>query len=138
MAHKKAAGSVKNNRDSRSKRLGVKVFGSEKVIKGEILVRQRGTKFHPGVNVKRASDDSLISLTDGILEFVKKKVIGFNGNLTKRTYLNIVIPSLEKKEVKVKTKTEDKLKTVSSKKTLPKVAKEKTIAKKKTIKEKLI
>lgn len=136
MAHKKAAGSVKNNRDSRSKRLGVKVFGSEKVIKGEILVRQRGTKFHPGVNVKRASDDSLISLTDGILEFVKKKVIGFNGNLTKRTYLNIITSFIEKNEDSVKNITTKK--SVSPKKVPAKTIKEKTTAKKKTIKEKSI
>ena len=130
MAHKKAAGSVKNNRDSRSKRLGVKVFGSEKVIKGEILVRQRGTKFHPGVNVKRASDDSLISLKDGILEFVKRKVIGFNGNLTKRTYLNIVIPNIEEKQDFTKIKTAKSLvssKKVSTKNTEKKVVKEKSI-----------
>lgn len=136
MAHKKAAGSVKNNRDSRSKRLGVKVFGSEKVIKGEILVRQRGTKFHPGVNVKRASDDSLISLSDGILEFVKKKVIGFNGNLTKRTYLNIITSFIEKNEDSVKNITTKK--SVSPKKVPAKVIKEKTTVKKKTIKEKSI
>lgn len=90
MAHKKAGGSVKNNRDSRSKRLGVKVFGSEKVVAGEILIRQRGTKFHAGKNVKRASDDSLISLIGGTLEFVKRKVLAFNGNLQKRTFLNVV------------------------------------------------
>jgi large subunit ribosomal protein L27 len=131
MAHKKAAGSVKNNRDSKSKRLGVKVFGSEKVIKGEILVRQRGTKFHAGANVKRASDDSLISLSDGILEFVKRKVIAFNGNLTRRTYLNI-IPSVVSDPIK------PKVKTPAVKKTTEKVAKPKTIIKKKTIKEKTI
>jgi large subunit ribosomal protein L27 len=126
MAHKKAAGSVKNNRDSKSKRLGVKVFGSEKVVKGEILVRQRGTKFHAGANVKRASDDSLISLTDGILEFVKKKVIAFNGNLTRRTYLNII----PKEVIEVKK--------VAIKKLTPSVTKPKTTTKKKTVKEKTI
>ncbi len=92
MAHKKAGSSTHNNRDSKSQRLGVKKFGSEKIIRGEILVRQHGTKFHAGKNVKRVGDDSLISLIDGILEFHKKKVLAFNGNLVKRTYLN-VIPS---------------------------------------------
>jgi large subunit ribosomal protein L27 len=92
MAHKKAAGSVKNNRDSRSKRLGVKVFGSQKVFPGMILVRQRGTKFHAGSNVKRVADDSLISLVDGELQFVKKKVRAFTGNLQTRVFLQ-VIPS---------------------------------------------
>jgi large subunit ribosomal protein L27 len=90
MAHKKAGGSVKNNRDSRSKRLGVKVFGSEKVTPGIILVRQRGTKFHAGKNVKRVSDDSLISMIAGTLKYTKKKVLAFNGNLTKRTFLEVI------------------------------------------------
>jgi large subunit ribosomal protein L27 len=130
MAHKKAAGSVKNNRDSRSKRLGVKKFGSEKIVKGEILVRQRGTKFHAGVNVKRASDDSLISLKDGILEFVKRKVIAFNGNLTRRTFLN-VIPA----EAAAVTPKSKPAKAVVKKEVKPKA---KAPAKKKAIKEKTI
>jgi large subunit ribosomal protein L27 len=104
MAHKKAAGSIKNGRDSRSKRLGVKVFGSQTVRAGEILVRQRGTKFHAGKNVKRVSDDSLISLTDGVLEFIKKKVVAFNGNLKKRTYLTIVPAQTEATEKKIAVK----------------------------------
>lgn len=90
MAHKKAAGSTRNNRDSRSKRLGVKKFGSEIVHTGEILVRQRGTKFHPGANTKRTSDDTLISLIDGHVQFIKRKVIAFNGNLQKRTFLTVI------------------------------------------------
>ncbi|NJK71694.1 50S ribosomal protein L27 [Candidatus Gracilibacteria bacterium] len=89
MAHKKAAGSTNNGRDSASKRLGVKRFGSQKVFRGEILVRQRGTKFHPGVNVKRANDDTLIALSDGVVSFKKKKVIMFNGNLKKRTFVEV-------------------------------------------------
>jgi large subunit ribosomal protein L27 len=100
MAHKKAAGSVKNGRDSISKRLGVKKFGSEKVNSGEILVRQRGTKFHAGVGVKRTSDDTLVATVDGVLEFVKKRVLAFNGNLKKRTFLNIVDAPVVTKEVK--------------------------------------
>jgi large subunit ribosomal protein L27 len=91
MAHKKAAGSIKNGRDSISKRLGVKVFGSQTVVAGQILVRQRGTKFHAGQFVKRTADDTLISLIDGTLQFVQKKVHAFTGNLTKRTYLNVVV-----------------------------------------------
>jgi large subunit ribosomal protein L27 len=90
MATKKATGSVKTGRDSISKRLGVKVFGSEFINAGEIIVRQRGTKFHAGKNVKRVSDDSLISLIDGQVEFKKKRVITFTGNLKKRTYINVV------------------------------------------------
>jgi large subunit ribosomal protein L27 len=89
MAHKKAAGSTNNGRDSASKRLGVKIFGSEKVSTGQILVRQRGTKFHPGLNVKRTSDDTLISIASGVVAFKKKKVVAFNGNLTKRTFVEV-------------------------------------------------
>lgn len=90
MAKKKAAGSTKNGRDSVSKRLGVKRFGSQHVAAGEVLVRQRGTKFHPGKNVKRTADDTLITLIDGVVEFSKRKTLAFNGNLTKRTYVNVI------------------------------------------------
>jgi len=94
MAHKQQAGSTSNNRDSKSKRLGVKVFGSERVDAGEILIRQRGTKFHAGKNTKRTADDTIISLVSGVLEFSKKKVTAFTGNLTNRTFVN-VIPDTE-------------------------------------------
>jgi large subunit ribosomal protein L27 len=89
MAHKKATGSVKSGRDSISKRLGVKAFGSEYVGRGQILVRQRGTKFHPGKNVKRTADDTLISLVDGQVSFTKKKVLAFTGNIRKRVFVNV-------------------------------------------------
>lgn len=69
MASKKAAGSTKNGRDSHSKRLGVKRFGGQKVRPGTIIVRQRGTKFHPGNNVKLARDFSIFSLVDGLVKF---------------------------------------------------------------------
>jgi large subunit ribosomal protein L27 len=69
MAHKKGQGSSKNNRESHSKRLGVKVFGGGNVTAGSILVRQRGTKFHPGRNVGRGSDDTLFALIDGVVTF---------------------------------------------------------------------
>lgn len=71
MAHKKGQGSVKNGRDSRSKRLGVKKFGGEKVIAGNILIRQRGTKWHPGANVGMGKDHTLFALTDGSVFFDK-------------------------------------------------------------------
>jgi large subunit ribosomal protein L27 len=90
MAHKKQGGSVKNNRDSVSKRLGVKIFGSQKISSGNIIIRQRGTKFHAGKNVKRTGDDTLIALCNGIVAFKKKKVLAFNGNLTKRTFVEVV------------------------------------------------
>jgi len=72
MAHKKAAGSTKNGRDSNAKRLGVKRFGGEVVSAGSIIVRQRGTKFHAGVNVGRGKDDTLFAKEDGRVAFVAK------------------------------------------------------------------
>ena len=69
MAHKKGVGSSKNGRDSNSQRLGVKRFGGEKVNAGTIIVRQRGTKMHPGNNVGRGKDDTLFSLVDGIVKY---------------------------------------------------------------------
>ena len=72
MAHKKGQGTVKNGRDSNSKRLGVKKFGGEEVIAGNILIRQRGTKWHPGSNVGMGKDHTLFALTDGNVYFDKK------------------------------------------------------------------
>lgn len=72
MAHKKGQGSVKNGRDSNSKRLGVKKFGGEVVIPGNILIRQRGTKWHPGANVGMGKDHTLFALTAGSVFFDKK------------------------------------------------------------------
>jgi large subunit ribosomal protein L27 len=69
MAHKKGGGSSRNGRDSQSQRLGVKKFGGEIVRSGNILVRQRGTKIHPGQNVGKGSDDTLFATIDGIVEF---------------------------------------------------------------------
>jgi len=69
MAHKKGAGSTKNGRDSNAKRLGVKRFGGEKVRAGNILIRQRGMKFKPGLNVGRGKDFTLFALTDGTVKF---------------------------------------------------------------------
>jgi large subunit ribosomal protein L27 len=69
MAHKKGAGSTKNGRDSNAQRLGVKKFGGEAVRAGNILVRQRGTKMHPGTNVGIGSDDTLFALVDGVVRF---------------------------------------------------------------------
>jgi len=72
MAHKKAGGSTRNGRDSQSKRLGVKRFGGQSVRAGNIIVRQRGTKMHPGVNVGRGNDDTLFALIDGHVKFESK------------------------------------------------------------------
>jgi large subunit ribosomal protein L27 len=71
MAHKKGEGSVKNGRDSNSKRLGVKIFGGQPATAGNILVRQRGTVYHPGKNVGVGKDYTLFALTDGVVEFKK-------------------------------------------------------------------
>jgi large subunit ribosomal protein L27 len=73
MAHKKGAGSSKNGRESESKRLGVKIFGGQAAIAGSIIIRQRGTKHHPGTNVGIGKDHTLFALTDGVVEFRKKK-----------------------------------------------------------------
>jgi len=72
MAHKKGAGSSKNGRDSESKRLGVKIFGGQAAIAGNIIIRQRGTKHHPGENVGMGKDHTLYALTDGIVTFQVK------------------------------------------------------------------
>lgn len=73
MAHKKGQGSTKNGRDSESKRLGVKKFGGEFIRAGGIIVRQRGTKFHPGLNVQRGGDDTLFAVADGHVSFREVK-----------------------------------------------------------------
>ena len=83
MAHKKAGGSTRNGRDSESKRLGVKKFGGQQVVAGNILVRQRGTKFHPGTNVGCGRDHTLFAKTDGHVEFTVK------GHLQRKT-VNVV------------------------------------------------
>ncbi|MHB8881872.1 MAG: 50S ribosomal protein L27 [Thermodesulfovibrionales bacterium] len=72
MAHKKGVGSSRNGRDSNSQRLGVKKFGGENARAGNIIVRQRGTKFHPGNNVGKGSDDTLFALIDGVIKFERK------------------------------------------------------------------
>jgi large subunit ribosomal protein L27 len=72
MAHKKAGGSTRNGRDSESKRLGVKRYGGQEVAAGSIIVRQRGTHFHPGVNVGCGKDHTLFAKADGVVEFVVK------------------------------------------------------------------
>ncbi len=73
MAHKKGVGSSKNGRESESKRLGVKIFGGQAAIAGNIIVRQRGTQHHPGENVGIGKDHTLYALSDGVVEFRKKR-----------------------------------------------------------------
>ena len=72
MAHKKGQGSSRNGRDSNAKRLGLKVGNGQPILAGSIILKQRGTKVHPGSNVKRANDDSLFALKDGVVEFKRK------------------------------------------------------------------
>lgn len=72
MAHKKGTGSTRNGRDSNAKRLGVKKYGGQAVTAGNIIIRQRGTKYHPGENVGRGGDDTLFALVDGVVTFERK------------------------------------------------------------------
>jgi large subunit ribosomal protein L27 len=83
MAHKKAGGSSRNGRDSQSKRLGVKRFGDQAVVAGNILIRQRGTHFHPGVNVGLGRDHTLFALVDGKVKFETK-------GTEQRTFVSVV------------------------------------------------
>jgi large subunit ribosomal protein L27 len=73
MAHKKGEGSVKNGRDSQSKRLGVKIFGGQSALSGNIILRQRGTVYHPGKNVGIGKDHTIFAMSDGVVEFRKSK-----------------------------------------------------------------
>lgn len=90
MAHKKAGGSTSLGRESQSKRLGVKLYEGQIARPGAILVRQRGTKYHPGKNVTRGKDDTLFSTTHGIVRFASRKVKAFNGNLVRRMFVAVV------------------------------------------------
>ncbi|MBU4332111.1 50S ribosomal protein L27 [Patescibacteria group bacterium] len=90
MAHKKAGGSTALGRDSQSQRLGVKLYGGQLAKAGAIIIRQRGTKYHAGENVKRGNDDTLFATAPGIVKFVKKKVKKFTGELRLTNFVNIV------------------------------------------------
>jgi len=99
MAHKKGVGSTDNGRDSISKRLGVKLFGGEKAIPGNIIVRQRGTRYHPGLNVGMGRDHTLFALVEGNVQFQKRRL--------NRTFVNIIptgeVITKKRKQKKVKT-----------------------------------
>jgi len=90
MAHRKAGGSTQYGRDSVSKRLGVKVSSGQNVEPGNVIIKQRGTKFHPGKNVKRGKDDTLLALKKGKVRFIKRKVRKFHGKLKPTTVVDIV------------------------------------------------
>ena len=90
MAHTKAGGSTKLGRESASKRLGVKRQEGQRVNAGEVLIRQRGTKYVPGLNVKRGSDDTLYAAVPGTVKFISKKKIRFDGNNRRATFVAVV------------------------------------------------
>ncbi|MBU2028706.1 50S ribosomal protein L27 [Patescibacteria group bacterium] len=100
MAHRKAGGSTQLGRDSISKRLGVKVFGNQAIKKGQIIIRQRGTKYHPGKNVKRGEDDTLFAMQDGLVQFRAKKILSFTGKLSKKTFVSVIDKPTKKPAVK--------------------------------------
>ncbi len=90
MAHTKSGGSTKLGRDSESKRLGVKVWDGQIVRAGNILIRQRGTKWYPGINTKRGSDDTIYAVKEGVVKFTKKRKITFTGRLKKISVVNVL------------------------------------------------
>ena len=89
MAHKKAGGSTRLGRDSQSKRLGVKIFGGQKILAGQIIVRQKGSKFRPGENVGLGRDFTLFATKAGKVEFSKKKAPRFTGSLKLTKYVSV-------------------------------------------------
>ena len=90
MATKKAGGSSKNGRDSQAKRRGVKRFGGETVSAGSVLIRQKGTKWHPGLNVGVGGDFTLFALTDGVVKFTEKRRVKFDGRRAVDTLVHVV------------------------------------------------
>ncbi|MFA6393359.1 MAG: 50S ribosomal protein L27 [Patescibacteria group bacterium] len=90
MAHKKAGGSTALGRESQSKRLGVKLYDGEYAKAGAIIIRQRGTKFHPGKNVMRGVDDTLFASAAGFVKFAKKKLKKFNSQLITTNIVNVI------------------------------------------------
>lgn len=90
MAHKKAQWSTSNGRDSNAKRLGVKLFGWQKAISGNIIVRQKGNKFWPGEGVSQGTDFTLFATKEGVVTFTEKKRTRFDGRKFKDTYISVV------------------------------------------------
>ncbi len=89
MATTKSAGTVKTGRDSQPKYLGVKLYGGQAVKTGNIIIRQRGTKFFPGKNVRKGKDDTLYALADGVIQFTNKTRKRFDGNLRRVKVVNV-------------------------------------------------
>ena len=90
MAHKKAGGSTSLGRDSQSKRLGTKIYGGQEAKAGSIIVRQRGSKIRPGINVKQGKDDTLYAMISGIVKFNQKKIKKFTGKLELAKFVNVI------------------------------------------------
>ncbi len=89
MAHKKAGGSTTLGRDSQAQRLGVKITHGEMAKAGSIIVRQRGTKFRPGTNVRRGSDDTLFATVSGMVAFTRRKIKRYTGKLKEATFVSV-------------------------------------------------
>jgi len=98
MAHKKAAGSTSLGRDSESKRLGVKITDGEWAKAGAIIIRQRGTKYHPGLNVGIGKDDTLFALKGGFVKFTTRKLKKFNNTLKSSKIVNVILLTEEKRQ----------------------------------------
>ena len=90
MSHKKAGGSTKNGRDSRAKRLGVKLYGGQTVKAGNILVRQKGTKLHAGENVGMGKDFTLFAVKDGVVKFTEKRLKKYDGRIFRNRIIHVV------------------------------------------------
>ena len=90
MAHKKAGGSSSNGRDSAGRRLGVKLYDGQVAKSGSIIIRQRGSKYRPGENVKQGKDDTLFSLIPGIVKFYKKKIMKFDSRIQEAVFVKII------------------------------------------------
>ena len=90
MAHKKAGGSTRLGRDSNPQYLGVKLYAGEQARPGAIIIRQRGTKVHPGKNVKRGKDDTLFSTATGTVQFKQKKAADFTGKLRRKVFVSVI------------------------------------------------
>ncbi|NCO44061.1 50S ribosomal protein L27 [Candidatus Berkelbacteria bacterium] len=90
MAHTKAKGSTKLGRDSQSKRLGIKRFGGELVSVGQVLIRQRGSKWYAGKGVARGGDDTVFAMQSGAVSFTRKAVRNYNGKKTQKTFIHVI------------------------------------------------
>jgi len=104
MAHKKAAGSTSLGRESESKRLGIKLTDGEWAKVGSIIIRQRGTKYHPGPNVKKGKDDTLFAMKNGFVKFSTKKLRKFDNSLKTCKVVSIVMPVTKKETAKTVAK----------------------------------